>query len=192
MFWKRLDILIIVGGHIMFKRLLSSPLGIAFTAAALVLTISPEARNGTRKLIVKGTAALLSAGDQVKQLTIGARKEIGHLVEEAREEKEQLSVPDFSEMVKNVGESTKTKVNQVFNDMKMNVGEPSHFAHSMEMGEELSGDLQEEFIEETAPSPKKVRKSNVKKNKVVITPEVQNVLSDQAINSVIGKPPLNK
>ena len=41
----------------MFKRLLSSPLGIAFTAAALVLTISPEARNGTRKLIVKGTAA---------------------------------------------------------------------------------------------------------------------------------------
>ena len=71
----------------MFKRLLSSPLGIAFTAAALVLTISPEARNGTRKLIVKGTAALLSAGDQVKQLTIGARKEIGHLVEEAREEK---------------------------------------------------------------------------------------------------------
>ena len=176
----------------MFKRLLSSPLGIAFTAAALVLTISPEARNGTRKLIVKGTAALLSVGDQVKQLTIGARKEIGHLVEEAREEKEQLSVPDFSEMVKNVGESTKTKVNQVYNDMKMNVGEPSHFAHSMEMGEELSGDLQEEFIEETAPSPKKVRKSNVKKNKVVITPEVQNVLSDQAINSVIGKPPLNK
>ena len=176
----------------MFKRLLSSPLGIAFTAAALVLTISPEARNGTRKLIVKGTAALLSAGDQVKQLTIGARKEIGHLVEEAREEKEQLSVPDFSEMVKNVGESTKTKVNRVFNDMKMNVGEPSHFAHSMEMGEELSGDLQEEFMEEIAPSPKKVRKSNVKKNKVVITPEVQNVLSDQAINSVIGKPPLNK
>ena len=62
----------------------------------------------------------------------------------------------------------------------------------MEMGEELSGDLQEEFIEENAPSPKKARKSNMKKNKVVITPEVQNVLSDQAINSVIGKPPLNK
>ena len=48
-------------------------------------------------------------------------------------------------MVKNVGESTKTKVNQVFHDMKMNVGEPTNFAHSMEMGEELSGDLQEKI-----------------------------------------------
>ena len=58
----------------MFKRLLGNPIGIAISAAALILTISPEARNGTRKLIVKGTAALLSVGDQVKQLSIGARK----------------------------------------------------------------------------------------------------------------------
>ena len=154
----------------MFKRLLSSPLGIAFTAAALILTISPEARNGTRKLMVKGTAALLSVGDQVKQLTIGARKEIGHLVEDAKEEKEQLGVPDFSEMVKNVGESTKTKVNQVFHDMKMNVGEPTNFAHSMEMGEELSGDLQEEFIQEIAPPPKKLGKIIVRTIKASLQP----------------------
>ena len=77
----------------MFKRLfsLSNPLGIAFTAAALILTLSPEARKGTRKLLVRGAAALLSVGDQVKQLTVGARKEIGHIVEEAKVEKEQMA-----------------------------------------------------------------------------------------------------
>ena len=80
-----------------------------------------------------------------------------HLVQDAKEEKEQLTVPDFSEMVKNVGESTKTKVNQVFQDMKMNVGEPTNFAHSMEMGEELSGDLQEELLQDVTPGPKEAQ-----------------------------------
>lgn len=174
----------------MFKRLLGNPIGIAISAAALILTISPEARNGTRKLIVKGTAALLSVGDQVKQLSIGARNEMKHLVEDAKEEKEQLIVPDFSEMVKNVGESTKTKVNQVFHDMKMNVGEPTNFAHSMEMGEELSGGLQKELLQDVAPTPKKYRKNNPKNNKGVLDPDVQNVLSDEAINNAISKPPL--
>ena len=174
----------------MFKRLLGNPLGIAITAAALVLTISPEARNGTRKLLVKGTAALLSVGDQVKHLSIGARKEMRHLVEDAKEEKEQLAVPDFSEMVKNVGESTKTKVNQVFHDMKMNVGEPTNFAHSMEMGEELSSDLQEELIQDMASDSKKNRKNNPKNNKGMFNPDVQNVLSDKAINNAISKTPL--
>ena len=174
----------------MFKRLLSSPIGIAISAAALILTISPEARNGTRKLIVKGTAALFSVGDQVKQLSIGARNEMKHLVEDAKEEKEQLTVPDFSEMVKNVGESTKTKVNQVFHDMKMNVGEPTNFAHSVEMGEELSGDLQEEIIQDIAPAPEKNRKNNPKNNKGVFNPDVQNVLSDKTINNALSKPPL--
>jgi hypothetical protein len=172
-----------------FKRLLGNPIGIAITAAALVLTISPEARNGTRKLLVKGTAALLSVGDSVKQLSIGARKEMRHLVQDAKEEKEQLTVPDFSEMVKNVGESTKTKVNQVFQDMKMNVGEPKNFAHSMEMGEELSGDLQEE-LQDLAPNPKKNNKNNSKNNKGVFNPDILNVLSDETINSALGKPPL--
>ena len=174
----------------MFKRLLGNPIGIAISAAALILTISPEARNGTRKLIVKGTAALLSVGDQVKQLSIGARNEMKHLVEDAKEEKEQLSVPDFSEMVKNVGESTKTKVNQVFHDMKINVGEPTNFAHSVEMGEELSGNLQEEIIQHIAPAPGKNRKYNPKNNKGVFNPDVQNVLSDETINNALGNPPL--
>ena len=58
----------------MFKRLLGNPIGIAITAAALVLTISPEARNGTRKLLVKGTAALLSVGDSSKTIIDWGKK----------------------------------------------------------------------------------------------------------------------
>lgn len=73
----------------MFKRLFSfsNPLGIALTATAVILTLSPEARKGTRKVLVKGAAALLSVGDQVKELTVGARKQIGTIVEEAKVEK---------------------------------------------------------------------------------------------------------
>ena len=41
----------------MFKRLfsLSNPLGIAFTAATLILTLSPEARRGTRPAVLRSS-----------------------------------------------------------------------------------------------------------------------------------------
>ena len=54
-----------------------------------------------------------------------------------------MDLPDFSEMIKQTGETTKSKMNKVLDDMKTNVGQPGHFAHSMEIGEELSGDFQE-------------------------------------------------
>ncbi|MCM2536006.1 hypothetical protein NDK43_31590 [Neobacillus pocheonensis] len=181
----------------MFKRFfsISNPLGIAFTAAALLLTLSPEARKGTRKVLVKGAAALLSVGDQMKVLTIGARKEIGHIVEEAKVEKEQMVLPDFSEMIKNAGDSTKTKMNQVFDDMKVNVGKAtSSLAYNMEMGNEFMDtqkDVPENMAHQHAPTSKKIKKSNISRNKSMsINKNVQNVLSDKAYNSLIGKPPI--
>ena len=70
----------------MFKRLFSfsNPVGMVLTAAAIILSVSPEARKGTRKVLVKGAAALLSVGDQVKHLTIGARKELGPLLKKQK------------------------------------------------------------------------------------------------------------
>jgi hypothetical protein len=173
-------------GYGMFKRFfsLSNPLGIAFTAAALILTFSPEARKGTRKMLVKGTAALLSVGDQMKGLTVGARKEIGHIVEEAKVEKEQMVLPDFSEMIKNSGDATKTKVNHIFDDMKVDGGQTApSFAHAMEMGEEMMGDSQAK-----TPVPKKVTKSKMNKN-MALNKQVPNVLSNKEYNSMLGKPP---
>jgi hypothetical protein len=184
-------------GYRMFKRLfsLSNPLGIAFSAAALILTLSPEARKGTRKMLVKGAAALLSVGDQVKVLSIGAKKEIGHIVEDAKVEKEQMVLPDFSEMIKNVGDSTKTKMNQVFDDMKINVEKAtSGLVHNMEMGQEFMmdnlNDVQENVVHNPDPAPKKIKKTNINRNKTMsMNKNVQNVLSDKAYNSLIGKPP---
>lgn len=167
----------------MFKRLFSfsNPIGIAVTAAALILTLSPEARKGTRKVLVKGAAALLSVGDQVKQLTTDTRKELGHFVKEAKEEKEQIVLPDFSEMMKNAGESTKTKFNQAFDNIKSNVEKPSpHFAHSMEMGEEF---MENVVQNQNSSSAKKTKKYTPKNS------NVQNVLSDEAFSSLVGKPP---
>lgn len=177
----------------MLKRLfsLNNPLGIAFTAAALILSLSPEARRETRKVLVKGAAALLSVGDQVKHLTVGARKEIGHIVEDARVEKEQMELPDFSEMVKNVGDSTKTKMNQVFNNMKINKEEASSpFAHSMEISEEFMDDIQENVVQNQDPPSRKTKKKNFTKNNgMSINKNVQNVLSDNTFNSLMEKPP---
>ncbi|MGZ4163962.1 MAG: hypothetical protein ACXVDB_06470 [Tumebacillaceae bacterium] len=51
---------------------LNSPVGIALTLAGVVLALSPEARKATRKLVVKGTAALLGTVDSVKEATTGA------------------------------------------------------------------------------------------------------------------------
>jgi hypothetical protein len=46
--------------------MIKSPLGIAFVAAAVLLSVSPEARKAARKLAVRGTELLLDLSDQVK------------------------------------------------------------------------------------------------------------------------------
>ncbi|MDA8226703.1 MAG: hypothetical protein M0T74_03190 [Desulfitobacterium hafniense] len=50
----------------MFEFIRKSPFGFLFAAAALVLTVSPEARAATRRAAVKGTAVLLDLVDQAK------------------------------------------------------------------------------------------------------------------------------
>lgn len=181
----------------MFKRLLSfsNPLGLAFTAAALLLTLSPEARKGTRRMLVKGAGALLSVGDQVKVLTIGARKELGTIVEEAKVEKEQMVLPDFSEMMKNAGGNTKTKVNELFNDMKFSTEKPaSTLSHSMELGEEFMenpfGESKLDHASNHPVSNKPNKKAAPKNKSAPKQKEAQNVLSDQAFNTLMGSPPI--
>jgi hypothetical protein len=55
----------------MFRRIFntSSPLGIALTVAGVVLALSPEARKAARRMLVKGTAAILGVVDQVKEVS---------------------------------------------------------------------------------------------------------------------------
>ena len=50
----------------MLKFMRKSPFGFIVAAAAIVLVVSPEAREEARKVIVKGTAAVLNFVDQVK------------------------------------------------------------------------------------------------------------------------------
>jgi hypothetical protein len=177
----------------MFKRLFSfsNPVGIVFTAAAIILSISPEARKGTRKVLVKGAAALLSVGDQVKHLTIGARKELGTFVEEAKVEKEQIAMPDFSEMIKQTGETTKSKMNKVMDDMKSTMEKTTFgLSHSMEMSEEFSEHIEEPTVPKTSVN-KKVNKMNIPNNEGVSSQyNVQNVLSNQSYHSLNKKPPI--
>jgi hypothetical protein len=182
----------------MFKRLFSlrNPLGIAISAAAIILTLSPEARKGTRKVLVKGAAALLSVGDQVRGLTVGARKELGTIVKEAQVEKEQMVLPDFSEMIKKAGESTKSKMTSVFDDMKFtSETRTPDLAHSMEMGEEFfennMNGIQEEMVDKHSSNFKNVNKRKITKPINARTPNnAFNVMSDKTFNSVIGKPPI--
>ncbi|HWO95058.1 MAG TPA: hypothetical protein VNM45_01645 [Bacillus sp. (in: firmicutes)] len=86
----------------MFKKFfsLSNPLGLVITSATIILALSPEARNGTRRLLVKGAGAALALGDQVKGLTTGMRMQLGTLVEEAKAEKETMMISDMSEAMK--------------------------------------------------------------------------------------------
>ncbi|MDR3542134.1 MAG: hypothetical protein P4L69_14365 [Desulfosporosinus sp.] len=50
----------------MLKFIKKSPFGFIFGAAAIVLLVSPEAREEARKAMVKGTAAVLNFVDQIK------------------------------------------------------------------------------------------------------------------------------
>ncbi|PAQ14052.1 hypothetical protein CD798_12260 [Bacillaceae bacterium SAOS 7] len=82
----------------MFKRLFSVSNPITWiSAAALILAVSPEARRGTRKVLVKGTGAVLSLTDSVKTLALGSREQFGKFLEEAKVEKEQMNIPEIIE-----------------------------------------------------------------------------------------------
>ena len=50
----------------MLKFIRKSPFGFILGAAAIVLVVSPEAREEARKAIVKGTTVVLNFIDQVK------------------------------------------------------------------------------------------------------------------------------
>lgn len=43
-----------------------SPLGFILTAAAVILALSPEAREGARKMAVKGTGAILDVVEKAR------------------------------------------------------------------------------------------------------------------------------
>ncbi|GIM47252.1 hypothetical protein DNHGIG_28010 [Collibacillus ludicampi] len=62
----------------MFRRIFntSSPLGIALTVAGVVLALSPEARQAARRMLVKGTAAILGVVDQVKEVSANMSPEV--------------------------------------------------------------------------------------------------------------------
>lgn len=54
----------------MFKFIKKSPFGFILGAAAIVLVVSPEAREEARKAVVKGTTAVLNFVDQVKSSSL--------------------------------------------------------------------------------------------------------------------------
>lgn len=66
------------------KLLPKSPIGIALTAASVILALSPEARRMTRRAAVKGMAGVLSLVDQMKTATASTQQHISGFVDEAR------------------------------------------------------------------------------------------------------------
>jgi hypothetical protein len=167
-----------MGGIMMLKKLfsLSNPLGLVLTAATLILTISPEARRGTRKLLVKGTASMLSLGDQFKGMTTGARKQLGTFIDEAKAEKEHLILPDVSQTLKNAGETMRNGVNGAFNKMK----------HSTETFADTAMETSTEFFHEPLTGGSEetsTKKSNTVRNEPDFS-KVQNVMSDEFFKNV--------
>ncbi|EHS57446.1 hypothetical protein [Paenibacillus sp. Aloe-11] len=67
--------------------MVKSPLSIIFTAAAIALAVSPEARKAARKLAVKGAAMMLELADQVKDSTRELRSTEAVSIEEKNTEK---------------------------------------------------------------------------------------------------------
>ena len=53
----------------MFDFIRKSPFGFVLTAAAVVLALSPEAREAARKAAIKGTAVILDLVDNAKDST---------------------------------------------------------------------------------------------------------------------------
>jgi hypothetical protein len=105
----------------MIKKIIGNPVGLAITSVTLLLALSPEARRGTRKLLVKGAGAVLALGDQMKGLTSGVRKQIGSIMEEAKAEKEMMMLPDMTgvgEMMKQGIERGMEKTQQAMQSAK--------------------------------------------------------------------------
>jgi hypothetical protein len=182
----------------MFKRLFSldNPLSIAISAA-IILTLSPKARRGTKKVFVKGAAALLFVGDQMKGLAVGARKQLGTMVKEAHAEKEQMALPEFSAMFKKAGESTKSKMASVFDEMKFTSEKgTSEMANAMEIGEEFFDNAMnstpENMVNKQGVHSKmgNNKKKITKTNNTQIHNNVYNVLNDNPYKTLIGKPPI--
>jgi hypothetical protein len=73
-------------------RFLKNPFGFAFTATAVILALSPEARKAARRLAVKGTAAILDLADQMKEAVNQGPEEVKSFFEEAQLEKTSLHV----------------------------------------------------------------------------------------------------
>ena len=71
-------------------RFLKNPIGFAFTATAVILALSPEARKTARKLAVKGTAAILDLADQMKEAVNQGPEEVKSFFEEAQQEKTRV------------------------------------------------------------------------------------------------------
>ena len=70
----------------MLKFMKKSPVGFIFGAAAIVLLVSPEAREEARKAIVKGTAIVLNFVDQVKNSALLTSKNPPELLSSAAEQ----------------------------------------------------------------------------------------------------------
>ncbi|WP_205668496.1 hypothetical protein [Ammoniphilus sp. CFH 90114] len=56
-------------------KFVKSPIGMVITAASVILALSPEARQATRKLAAKGTSTVLDLVDQMRQSASGMRSE---------------------------------------------------------------------------------------------------------------------
>ncbi|MBD1380931.1 hypothetical protein [Metabacillus arenae] len=114
---------------------LSNPLGIVITAATLILTVSPEARRGTKKLLVKGVGSALALGDQIKHLTTGARLQLSSLMEEAKHEKETMELPNMKDAMMEMTERGMEKSKETIHQAKATFGsmfsEPND-SHSMD------------------------------------------------------------
>lgn len=81
-------------GFIMLKFIKKSPFGFIVAAAALVLVASPEAREESRKVLVKGTAAVLNFIDQVKASSLLTTKNPQELTAPAEEYTENPAAPN--------------------------------------------------------------------------------------------------
>lgn len=106
----------------MKKFLLSNPLGIIITAATLILTVSPEARRGTKKLLVKGVGSALALGDQIKHLSTGARLQLSSIMEEAKHEKETMELPNMKDAMFEMTERGMEKSKETIHQAKETFG----------------------------------------------------------------------
>jgi hypothetical protein len=122
----------------MLKKFFSfnNPVGLVLSSAVLILTVSPQARKGTRKLLVKGTGAVLALGDQMKGLTIGVQKQLGSFMEKAKADRELTNPPHLSEMVKEGVDMVRHGVEEV----------ATHTAYSMEISTEAADDFFDDFM----------------------------------------------